>query len=298
MFLPDPTSPLSSVVPSSTIEAVNRSVENVLDDKEDQSIQKGTRGHYETFSAKEKASVARCAAEIGVTKAIRKLEKQYPGRQLKESTVRAWVKRYKFELKEQCKTETMDGTPINELENKRRGRPLLLGKELDDQVKAYILTMRDKGAVINSAIVTACASGVVKKHDANLLKCNGGHIEFTKHWASNFLERLGFVKRKASTSAKVSVSDFEERKAQFLFDIKTIIDMEKVPSELVINWDHTGLHYVPVSNWTMAKEGAKRVEIAGLGDKRQLTAVFAGTMNVFFPPSSNNIPGENGKMLT
>ena len=78
----------------------------------------------------------------------------------------------------------------NESESKKRGRPLLLDKELDDQVKAYISTMWDEGAVINSAIVTACASRVVKEHDANLLKCNGGHIEFTKHRALNFLEHL------------------------------------------------------------------------------------------------------------
>ena len=108
--------------------------------------------------------------------------------------MRAWVKMYKAELHERCKAKTADGKPIDELEDKKRGPPLLLGKELDDQVKAYVLAMREKGAVINSAIVTACASGVVKKHDANLLKCNGGHIEFTKFWAVSFLERLGFVK--------------------------------------------------------------------------------------------------------
>ena len=47
---------------------------------------------------------------------------------------------------------------------------------------------------------------------------------------------------------------------------------------MVINWDHIGIHYVPVSNWTMAIEGLKRVEIFGIEDKRQITAVFAGTM--------------------
>ena len=44
------------------------------------------------------------------------------------------------------------------------------------------------------------------------------------------------------------------------------------PADLIINWDHTGLKYVPVSNWTMEVKGAKRVEIVGSDDKRQLTA--------------------------
>jgi oligoribonuclease (3'-5' exoribonuclease) len=43
--------------------------------------------------------------EIGVTKAIRKLEKKYSGRRLKESTIREWVKRYKAELKNKHKKE-------------------------------------------------------------------------------------------------------------------------------------------------------------------------------------------------
>ena len=46
--------------------------------------------------------------------------------------------------------------------------------------------------------------------------------------------------------------------------------MKEIPSEMMINFDHAGLHYVPVSNWTMAKEGAKRVEIAGVKDKHQV----------------------------
>ena len=54
--------------------------------------------------------------------------------------------------------------------------------------------------------------------------------------------------------------------------------MEEIPAQLVINWDHTGIHYVLVSNWTMAKEASKRVETFRIEDKRQLTAVCAGTM--------------------
>ena len=50
--------------------------------------------------------------------------------------------------------------------------------------------------------------------------------------------------------------------------------MEEIPLELIFNWDQTGLHLVPTSNWTMAKKGSKRVEMKGLEDKRQITAVF------------------------
>ena len=96
----------------------------------------------------------------------------------------------------------------------------------------------------------------------------------TKDWTKNMLNRIGFVKRRASTKAMVSIEDFEEKKEQFLLDIKAVVTLEDIPLDLVINWDQTGVHYVPVSSWTMAKEGPKRLKICGIDDKRQITAVF------------------------
>ena len=49
---------------------------------------------------------------------------------------------------------------------------------------------------------------------------------------------------------------------------KEMMDMEDIPKEMIVNWDHIGMNYVPVSSWTMAKEGSKRVEIGGLTDKQ------------------------------
>ena len=160
----------------------------------------------------------------------------------------------------------------------------------------YITNFREARAVINTTIVMATAEGVVKRYDCNLLKCNGGHIECGKNWAKNFLHHLGYVKKRASTKCKVSVADFDMCKAQFLFHIQTIFEMEEIPHQLVINWDPTGINYVPVSTWTMAKDASKRAEITGIGDKRQLTAAFASTMNGDFFTSSNNLNRENFKM--
>ena len=50
-------------------------------------------------------------------------------------------------------------------------------------------------------------------------------------------------------------------KAQFLFDIQAFITFEEIPLELAFNCDHTGIHYVPESNWTLEKERTKRIEI-------------------------------------
>ena len=47
----------------------------------------------------------------------------------------------------------------------------------------------------------------------------------------------------------------------------------------------------------MAKEGSKRVEIAGIGDKRQLAAVFASTMNGDFLPPQIMYTGKTSRCL-
>ena len=93
--LPDPHGPLASIIPSATIEAANESVIKVLEGS--QEVTSRSRGQYEVFSPKEKAAIAKYAIEVGVTKAIRKLQKNYPGRPLKEGTIRSWVKKYNAE---------------------------------------------------------------------------------------------------------------------------------------------------------------------------------------------------------
>ena len=173
----------------------------------------------------------------------------------------------------------------------------MLGEELDKQVRTYLKSFRENGAVVNTAIAIACAQGIIKAHDSNLLESNGGHISLTKTWAKYLMHRMGFVKRRASTKAKVSVSDFEALKAQFIYDIQVVVEMEEIPGELIINWDQTGIHYVPVSSWTMEREGSKRVEIAGIDDKRQITAVFAGTLVGDFLPPQLIYQGKTKKSL-
>ena len=72
---------------------------------------------------------------------------------------------------------------ISELPQKRRGRPLLLGDELEEQVKLFIKVARERGTVVNTETVMGTARGVVISHDANLLLENGGYINITKDWA-------------------------------------------------------------------------------------------------------------------
>ena len=39
------------------------------------------------------------------------------------------------------------------------------------------------------------------------------------------------------------------------------MEMEKIPQDLILNWDQTAVNYVPISNWIMVKEGTYKVAI-------------------------------------
>ena len=120
--------------------------------------------------------------------------------------------------------------------------------------------------------------------DRKFMASGGENVVLSKDWAKYVLHRMGLVKHRSSTKAKVDVSNFKELKKQYLLDINNVIQMDEIPAELVVNFDQTAINYVPVASWTMEKEGSRRVEIIGKDDKRQITAVLAGTLNGDFLP--------------
>lgn len=96
---------------------------------------------------------------------------------------------------------------------------------------------------------------------------------------------MKFVKRRATTSkSKFTPENFAELKADFLDDLSSIVELEDIPPELVLNWDQTGVKLVPVSNHTMDRQGLRRIEVAGIKDKRLITAVFCGSLTGDFLP--------------
>ena len=88
---------------------------------------------------------------------------------------------------------------------------------------------------------------------------------------------MGYVRRKATTKSKLTLSDsaFKDAKAAYLHKISKAVADGKIPPDLIINWDQTGVKVVPSSEWTQEERGTARVEIAGVDDKRQITVTSA-----------------------
>ena len=55
--------------------------------------------------------------------------------------------------------------------------------------------------------------------------------------------------------------------------------MEEIPKELIINLNQIIMKCVSVSNWTFEEKRAKRVEIADLDEKQQITVLLSCTMD-------------------
>ena len=232
--LPDPNGPLNTdrKVPSSAIASANIAVQAVLESSEtseaasDSSLGSKSRGPYLHLTPAQKFNIGRRASEHGVTNALRYYRKTFPDLPLKETSVRRFKDLFQQSLK-RSRSDSLED--VSELPNKKMGRPLLIGEELDRQVQEYLRYLREQGSAVNSAIAIATAEGVVRSVDVNLLACNGGGNILTKPWARGLLGRMGMVKRRANSKAKISVENFEAVKEEFLLEIKMWCLLMKSP---------------------------------------------------------------------
>ena len=280
-FLPEVTE-ASSSLSERTISSANNEVRQVSDTAALKAKRQKTEQH--SYSGCTCASIGRYASLHGPTAASREFSKRLNHR-VPESTARKFRDLYVRELERQ----RINGSPsaissVLDLPVKIRGRPLMLG-DFDAQVQEYIVKLRGAGGVVNTAVVMAVMRGIVLSRDRTLLEEHGGHLRITKTLALSLLKRMNFVKRKGSTSAKVVPAEFDKIRDEFLDRIKTAVADHSIPSSLIVNSDETGLKLVPQSEWTMEKEGAKKVPIKGLDDKREVTAFLSITPSgVYLPP--------------
>ena len=72
-------------------------------------------------------------------------------------------------------------------------------EDITRELTEYIRTIRDNGGIVNTAIVIAAGLGMVKRKDPTLLECNGGYVTLKKSWAKYLLNKMNYVKRRATT---------------------------------------------------------------------------------------------------
>ena len=258
---------------ASTTKTVNKRVQNVLDSGENTAKKPRKRIVY---SCEDQVAIGKYTAENGNASAQKHFKKKFP--ELGESTVHLFKQKYRSLI-------ASGERSVTSISNKSMGRPLALG-DFDQEVQKYIKALRASGTVISSPLGVAAAQGIVEAKDRTLLVENGGTIHLTRSWANSLIQRMGFVRRAATTQAKQQVTSeaYQQLKAQYLHQIANMIAVHKIPSQLVIHWDQTPIDVAPSINWSMAEEGSQRVGVAALNDKRQVTSTLAVTLDGQFLP--------------
>ena len=114
------------------------------------------------YSDTERARIGSYAHQHGVAPAAR-----YYSRNVEvcatDSTVRSIHDVYREHLKFHRHCGITE--PIRTLPGKARGRPLLLGNDLDKKLQLYVKKLRESSAVVSSKVVMAAARGILKIYD-------------------------------------------------------------------------------------------------------------------------------------
>ena len=122
-MLPSPSDTGIGVV--ATKEA-NEDIRKVIDRGASANVVSKKRKAYTAFSDETRADIGRYAAENGNAAALKKFRSDIPD--LGESTVRLFKKRYLEEVRKVSR-----GERVYKIRSRKRGRPLELGKELDNR---------------------------------------------------------------------------------------------------------------------------------------------------------------------
>ena len=141
--------------------------------------------------------------------------------------------------------------------------------EVDEVVQKNVRQMRLCDGVVNTTVIVAAAMGFMLEKNKSALSEYGGHIKINSSYAKSLLHRMRFVKRKGTSSAKITPSEFESVKTAFLTEVSQKVSAGNIPDSFIFNWDHTALRLVPSSDWTMEMSRSKRVPIAGTEDKKR-----------------------------
>ena len=155
--MPSLNGPLSAKLSPATIKDANDKVAKCFDK---QSAEKHT---YNKIPGGQQAKIIECATQHGNAAAVHQFSKEL-GVSIAESSVCVWRAKYLDIMRRRREAGETGVVSVKELPAKKRGRPLLLGRQ-DGEVKSYIGALREGGEVVTTSIIMAAATAIVRRHD-------------------------------------------------------------------------------------------------------------------------------------
>jgi hypothetical protein len=256
-------------IPSETLNHVNTKVWKVL--------QNNQRGKYRNLAADEKLHIAKYSEQFGVQRASDEFG-------ISKSSIYEWKIKYS-KAKEIFGPEIDDAVVIG-LNNENKGRPVLLG-EMDLMVQEYLLALRAGGTPITRPIVKAAITAISEHYNKQSLAIDCGYISNNPEaLAQSILRRMRWVRRrKTSSRKKVTQDEIKIEGEKYHKRIDKLVEKYHTAPELIINFDETGTHIIPVSHGTLAPKGISNVKIVAGDDKRMITVILGCTLSGSMLPS-------------
>jgi hypothetical protein len=193
---------------------------------------------------------------------------------LNESTVRGWFDDG-FQLKEKVRERWQSRAPPGG----RTGRPYLLDSvpEADSFIVSTLQSLRQGGSTVNSLVVASVMRSVLSVRAPELLL----QLSISRRWCRSWLKRrLGWSYKKATTSGQKLPAQWQERVREMKLRVAATVDSHHITHPcFIINWDQTAVLLVQSQKYTYHHIKEKQVPVAGLEEKRQITAVVAGALS-------------------
>ena len=145
-----------------------------------QSLSSAERGSNLKWTPAQRYQIGNRAAEHGTTASIGYFKTKFPDLELEETAIRRLKYLYLSEL-QKMPWESRCDFIVQELIPKKRGRPLILGEELDKQVREYLLEIRRHGGIVYTTVAIATGTGIVMSLNPSFL-AGDGKVELTKGW--------------------------------------------------------------------------------------------------------------------
>ena len=133
--------------------------------------------------------------------------------------------------------------------------------EIRDAIISQLKTLRLTRVAISKPLVATITRAHILHNAPELLE----DFKISNAWVTNFLHyELNWSSRKGTRTAHKVPQDAPLKILKAFCRISAVVRTERIPPELMVNPDQTGVCLVPVANTTFEERGSAQVDLVGV----------------------------------
>ena len=174
--------------------------------------------------------------------------------------------------------EVYQQNKTRQIPNKKGGdRPLSYPPELDDELSAWILTLRENHVAVSPMSIKEKAKELITPISPSYVASNP--------WLRGFMRRHNWSLRARTSLSQKHPAQLEQKFTNFFIEVEKAKTLGRYPLALIGNMDETPMYFDLVPSRTIERMGEKEVLVRTTGaDKRHLTVVLTVTADGKMPP--------------